>query len=302
MAQLTLFRQGQVDSEPFASVAGRTDYAGETCDKASQGGSAMHARNPIRPQRWLTALLFAAAAGCGGGDPAAGDGNGGAPGVASVAPANNAVAVPLDSRVSATFSVAIDPATVNAATFTLAEAGLTPVAGSIGVQGSIATFTPGSPLAPSTTYVTQIKGGATGVKNASGTPLPADVVWHWTTVAVAGDVAPPTVVSTVPVPLAPAVCVGQTISARFSEAIDPATINSATFTLAPTVRGSPLAGVVAFDPVTRTATFAPAAPLLGPSVDYTARLRGGASGVKDLAGNPLAIDHVWTFTTGGACA
>lgn len=260
----------------------------------------MRTQDLIGPLRWLTAMLLAAAlAACGGGDLAAEDGV--APGVSSVSPANNAVSVALDSSVSATFSGAINPATLNTTTFTLSEAGLLPVAGSIALQGQTATFTPSGLLAPSTTYVSRIKGGAAGVKDPAGTPLPVDVVWHWTTVAAASDVTPPTVVSTVPASGASLVCTGQTISALFSEAIDPTTINSATFTLAQTVPGTLLAGVVTLDPVTRTATFAPAALLQGPGVDYTARIRGGASGVKDLAGNPLAFDRVWTFTTGGAC-
>jgi fibronectin type 3 domain-containing protein len=43
--------------------------------------------------------------------------------------------------------------------------------------------------------------------------------------------------------------------------------------------------------------------ILNPSVDleagatYTATVKGGASGVKDLAGNPLASDKTWSFST-----
>ena len=36
---------------------------------------------------------------------------------------------------------------------------------------------------------------------------------------------------------------------------------------------------------------------LAASTLYTATIKGGAAGVKDLAGNPLAADKVWTFTT-----
>jgi hypothetical protein len=31
---------------------------------------------------------------------------------------------------------------------------------------------------------------------------------------------------------------------------------------------------------------------------YTAKIKGGATGVKDLAGNSLASDFSWSFTTG----
>jgi len=31
---------------------------------------------------------------------------------------------------------------------------------------------------------------------------------------------------------------------------------------------------------------------------YQARIKGGAGGVEDLAGNVLGADKVWSFTTG----
>ena len=46
-----------------------------------------------------------------------------------------------------------------------------------------------------------------------------------------------------------------------------------------------------------TVTLNPTANL-ATSTLYTATIKGGAAGVKDLAGNPLAADKVWTFTTG----
>ena len=46
-----------------------------------------------------------------------------------------------------------------------------------------------------------------------------------------------------------------------------------------------------------TATLTPSAALEA-STSYTATVKGGASGVKDLAGNALAADSSWSFTTG----
>jgi hypothetical protein len=37
---------------------------------------------------------------------------------------------------------------------------------------------------------------------------------------------------------------------------------------------------------------------LNPNAKYTATIKGGSSGVKNAAGNPLASDKVWSFTTG----
>ena len=56
-----------------------------------------------------------------------------------------------------------------------------------------------------------------------------------------------------------------------------------------------MAASVAYDAVSRTATLTPAVALDAGGV-YTARVVGGAAGVKDAAGIPLAADHAWTFT------
>jgi hypothetical protein len=57
-------------------------------------------------------------------------------------------------------------------------------------------------------------------------------------------------------------------------------------------------GVVSYDAMTNIATFSPAANLTGsPATNYTATLKGGANGIKDLAGNALATDQITVFTT-----
>ena len=47
---------------------------------------------------------------------------------------------------------------------------------------------------------------------------------------------------------------------------------------------------------TRTLTMVPAAPLSA-GMTYTVTIVGGSTGVKDLAGNPLAATVSWCFTT-----
>ena len=54
-----------------------------------------------------------------------------------------------------------------------------------------------------------------------------------------------------------------------------------------------------YTPATRTARLTPTSSLAY-STTYTARLVGGPSGVSDAAGNPLAADFTWTFTTAAA--
>jgi Ice-binding-like/Bacterial Ig-like domain len=86
----------------------------------------------------------------------------------------------------------------------------------------------------------------------------------------------------------------QAVAFTFSEAMDPATINSSTFTL---MQGSnAVPGAVTYSG--NTATFTPTNPLDASTV-YTATMTTGA---KTLTGNSLAADAVWSFTTGGTSA
>ena len=74
--------------------------------------------------------------------------------------------------------------------------------------------------------------------------------------------------------------------------MDPSTINTSTFTL---MQGTtPVAGTVSY--ANGTAILTPA-DSLAPLTTYTATISTGA---RDLAGNALAADLVWSFTTGAA--
>ena len=86
------------------------------------------------------------------------------------------------------------------------------------------------------------------------------------------------------------VSIGTQVVAIFSEAMDPATITTTTFTL------NGVAAAVAYNDTTNTATLTPAAALAN-ATTYTATVVGGTSGVKDAAGNPMAADYTWSFTT-----
>ncbi|MCL0090882.1 Ig-like domain-containing protein, partial [Dehalococcoidia bacterium] len=106
------------------------------------------------------------------------------------------------------------------------------------------------------------------------------------------DVTPPKVVVTSPKDHATRVPVDIRITATFSEDMDAATINTATFTLM-TADGARIAGRVTYDPATRTATFIPHENLAHDTV-YTATITTGA---RDLVGNGLAQEFSWDFTT-----
>ncbi len=210
-----------------------------------------------------------------------------APVVTFTDPADKAVTVPGGAAVDVAFNEAMDPATLTATTFTV-TAGTTAVPGAVTYAGLAATFTPAAALAADTLYTATV---TTGAKDPAGIALAADHVWTFTTAALP-DATPPTVVFTDPTNQATGVSPSIQIQAGFSEDMDCATLDAATFTL---VQGVvPVLGAVTC--VGSTATFAPAGPLTG-SPTFTATL---TTGVKNLNGDALAQDYVWSFETGVA--
>jgi hypothetical protein len=103
------------------------------------------------------------------------------------------------------------------------------------------------------------------------------------------DTVAPTVSSTNPVNGATGVAI---ITASFSEAMNASTITTVTFTVSGP-GAIPVIGTVAYTASTDIARFTPTSAL-APSTAYTATITTGA---KDIAGNALASNHVWSFTT-----
>ncbi len=214
------------------------------------------------------------------------------PSVTSTINANGATGVPINTKVGATFSEAMDPLTITAATFSLKQ-GATPVSGTVTYSGVNAEFTPASNLAADTAYTATI---TTGAKDVAGNPMASDYAWTWTTSAAADTIAP-TVTGTIHASGATNVAINTRIGATFSEGMDPLTITSATFTLKETVAGTAVAGIVSYSGV--SAVFIPLSNL-APDTRYTVTFKGGSSGAKDLAGNPLESDFVINWTTAAA--
>ena len=111
------------------------------------------------------------------------------------------------------------------------------------------------------------------------------------------DTTPPTVSSVSPAAGATGVATTTAVSATFSEAMDAATIGASTFELRDAANVL-VASNVSYDATTLTARLTPTA-VLAASQTYTATVRGGSTGVKDAAGNALAANQIWSFTTGG---
>ncbi|MGZ5134082.1 MAG: Ig-like domain-containing protein [Flavitalea sp.] len=207
------------------------------------------------------------------------------PTVISTDPLDAATAVPIDEIITASWSEAMDPLTITTATFTIKD-GATTVVGTVTYAGGIATFSPSSNLAFNTTYTATI---TTGSQDLGGNALANEYVWTFTTAA-APDVIPPTVISTDPLNGSTNVALNKQITATFSELMNSSTITTATFTLKD--GATPVGGTVTY--VGTTATFSPSANLTS-NTTYTATITTGS---QDAAGNALAADYVWSFTTG----
>jgi hypothetical protein len=207
--------------------------------------------------------------------------------VVSTVPANTTTGVPVTQVLSATFSEPMNCPAFPATAFTVTGPGTTPVPGTIGCTGAVATFTPATDLATNTVFTATI---TTAAQDLSGVSLASNYSWTFKTAPAA---TPPTVISTVPVNGAVNVPINQALSATFNEAMSSASIDTTTFTLKATTSGTAVTGTVNYVTAGSTATFTPTSNL-APTTEYTATITTGA---EDLAGTGLATNYVWTFTT-----
>jgi hypothetical protein len=109
------------------------------------------------------------------------------------------------------------------------------------------------------------------------------------------DVTPPRVAETSPAAGSSGADHRGSVSAGFSEAIDASTVSGSTFELRD-LAGNLIPAAVTYDAAARKATLDPSVDLAYATA-YVATVKGGAGGVADTAGNTLAEDHTWTFTT-----
>ena len=216
------------------------------------------------------------------------------------------------TAITAAFSEDMSPATITTASFTLTcPAPCVAPTGTVGyaVGSRTAVFTPATMLLPGTIYTAAITTIATDLAgnalagNQATLSGASNYVWTFTT---RGPTAPAivSIISTNPNAGAGGICPGASINATFSVPsgirMDPQTINSATFTVtgpAPALTPVTAASVVLDLVSGRVATFTPLNPLTA-GLTYTALIKGGANGVKDLLipANAIANDFAWTFT------
>jgi methionine-rich copper-binding protein CopC len=219
------------------------------------------------------------------------------PTVTSFTPVSGATNVNVNATVTVTFSETMIAATVGSSTIELRDPSNALVSATVYYNEDvrIATLVPTAPLTIGTTYTARVRGGSADprVKDVAGNALAADVTWSFTT----ADTTPPTVTSVSPTSGATNVAINANVTVTFSEAMNASTVGTSTIEL----RNSSnvlVAATVSYNPATFTATLDPNASLEA-GMTYTARVRGGGTDprVKDVAGNALAADVTWSFTT-----
>jgi hypothetical protein len=120
---------------------------------------------------------------------------------------------------------------------------------------------------------------------------------------VAGEAAEPTVISSSPsnwatdVPTSmntkDNIVTGTGVTASFSQPMDPATVNSLTFTVKETT-GDDVAGTVVMNAANTEATFTPTSAALNANTGYTATITTAA---RNAGGVAMAHPITWSFTT-----
>ena len=227
----------------------------------------------------LVPLLWLVAPGCGGDD---GTGPSDvvvpddevAPRVVVVEPADGAVAG-LGTPVRAVFSERIATATVDSTTLRVEDLdGPTPVAGTIAVDDTSATFSPADALTSGRTYRATL---TTGVTDRAGNALEQDVRWSFTISALQIVEATP--------PDGSVVDADAAVTVRFDRELDAATVTPTSLTLEG-VDGELAVG-------DSTLSFTPAAPL-DPSTTYEVTV---ATDFSSTEGERLAAVVSWSFTT-----
>ena len=213
-------------------------------------------------------------------------GAGAPPTVTSRTPGVGATGVATISPVKVTFDRSMNAATITTSSATIKTSGGVAVNTTVSYDATtrVATINPTAALAESSTYTVTLDGT---IAASDGVALGTPVTWSFTT---GTNVK---IVSRVPANGATNVSPSAVVSVVFSRAIDPTTLTSASLSL--DKAGVVVAGTLAYDPVTTTATFTPGADLAASSV-YTLTV---TSAIRD-ANNAPVDGGATTFTTAAA--
>ena len=212
----------------------------------------------------------------------------------TVGPGNGATGVAVNANVTATFSEPV--VDVDNTTFTLKRtdnnaAVTAPV--TYDAASRTGTLNPGADLDAGIQYTATLTGGPADIRDTAGNPL-TTTSWTFTTAAApAGDTVAPTVTASTPPNGRTGVSLNANPTATFSETV--VDVDPTTFTLTRVADGAPvLAREVRYNTADARWVFDPS-PALEPNTQYEARV---TTGITDAAGNHLAADVTWRFTTG----
>jgi YVTN family beta-propeller protein len=210
--------------------------------------------------------------------------------VVSTNPPDSATGVPTTTSFSVTFNEPVDPSTVTPSAFTFGVVGNNSTNGdgvtSLSSDGKTVTFTPNSPLSPSSNYAVTVS----GISTVDGSTLDTPHSWTFTTSV------PPSVTSTNPLDGATNVPLASSVIAIFNEPLNPSTINNNTFTLGEpnACEGCPpVKAAVSLSQDGKTATLTPKSQLQ-PSILYRAEI---STDVQDTQGDNMTQFKSWEFTT-----
>jgi hypothetical protein len=117
---------------------------------------------------------------------------------AMLMPPDGAAGIAMGSRISVVFDAAMDPSTLTATTVRVTDDFGAPLSGTLSVGGGnrVVTFTPASPLSPSTYYRIRVVGGSAGARRASGNWFAQDQTSRFRT-GTANDITAPQIAVTV---------------------------------------------------------------------------------------------------------
>ncbi len=218
------------------------------------------------------------------------------PTVTATTPSGGATNVAIAAAATVAFSEAMSSASITASTVLLQNASNVAVSATVTYNAATntATITPTAALANSATYKIVVKSGASGVKDVAGNALTTDFSASFTTAA-AADTTPPTVTAFSPTAGSTNVAITGAATVTFSEALNAATVTSSTVFLRD-ASNTVVPATVTYNAAANSVTITPTAALAN-STTYTIVVKSGASGVKDVAGNALAVDATASFTT-----
>ena len=212
-------------------------------------------------------------------------------GTISIAPANGATNVAVNTPVVLTFSKPVDPVSVNAQSFSVVDSTLgASWGGTISVSSDqlSATFTPTYPY-PGTHQMCVYASNGASIVDLSGNAFIPPTTPPCFTTTTSTDNVPPTVVSIVPPNASTGIGPNSPVTVTFSKPMNPATLSQ---NMALFIGSTLYTSGVSISSDSTSATF------------YTGRLSYGTSftavvspNVTDASGNPLGSEFTSTFAT-----